>query len=60
MTTLKLLLSAALIASATITSAGAVAVDFPVLTFPKEGDVISTQSCETDPETGVTICGAGS
>lgn len=60
MNAFKSLTAALLIAGATSASASAPSVDLPKLTFPPERDIISTQSCETDPETGVVICGSGS
>lgn len=59
MTAPRLLLSAALIACATSASAFIQSFDLPYLEFPQDKDVISTQSCETDPQTGVIICGTG-
>ncbi len=59
MTALKMLLSAALIAGATSASAFMASFDLPNLTFPEDRDIISTQSCDTDPQTGVLICGTG-
>ncbi|WP_224824090.1 hypothetical protein [Cognatishimia sp. MH4019] len=59
MTALKLLLSASLIAAATSAFAFTESFSLPILTFPEDDDIISTQSCETDPQTGVLICGTG-
>ncbi|MEL7211467.1 MAG: hypothetical protein AAGK92_02325 [Pseudomonadota bacterium] len=59
MSGLKLLLSASLIAMATSTAAFTDGFTLPILTFPEDDDIISTQSCETDRQTGVMICGTG-
>lgn len=59
MNALKLLTAAGLVAIASSASASAPAVDLPILTFPPDRDIVSTQSCETDAKTGVLICGSG-